>query len=241
MSYWDSQPALIWYSHDAAPWYPGLNLCWSWADWTGWQSTHSQWQPDSQCKWFDIANIQGTNEIRGIFHWFGQGYSSVGTDADYHIFLWYHTHLGLNTFYNGEGTEGVLVDNLRAIDFAEFDGSNYDIYFLEALPDTNTGVAELWRFHYTPIYQNISLGEGLLYDPIDITVDSDYVVYILDADSDGDPMVWAWDSAGELIGWTEPLTTTEMSGEPLRIDAHLSADPNEVHVLHSDGVTKFAM
>ena len=139
------------------------------------------------------------------------------------------------------------MDNLIAVDFAESTLPYRDIYFMEALPSSDTAVVELWRVNTNPpsieqpTYMDISFGEGHLYDPVDITVDSDFFVYILETDSNGDPMIWAYDDAGILTGWSEALDSSKMSGDPLRIDAHLSKDPDEVHALHSDGVTRFAM
>jgi len=236
----DSQPSLIYYSHETSPWYPGQYMCWSWCDYTGWQSTHSQWQPQTGNVLYDMANIQGTDEIRMIFNWFGQGFSSVGTDADYHIFTWYHSHLGDPSFYGGTGDTGVVPDNLVAIDFAEWDGSNYDMYILEEIPATDTGVVELWRFHYNPTLLD-SFGEGIISSPLDITVDSSYNAYVLEETDEGYPLIRAWDSNGEMIGFSEPIESDVISGAALRLDAALSADPDEVHVLHEDGVTRFSM
>ncbi len=162
----------------------------------------------------------------------------MSTNADYS--LNYPAHM-TGTFYNGPGNTGVLVDNLIAIDMPEYSGSgNPDMYFLEALPDTDTAVVEKWHIANTPTFL-LAFGEDHLYDALDITVDSDYNVYILEKDSNGDANIWAYDASGALIGASGPLTSAELSGDPLRMDCSLSASPNEVHVLHSDGVTRFSM
>jgi hypothetical protein len=246
MWYWDSQPGLIYYAHDASPWYPGKNLCWSWCDWTGWQSTHSQWQPDPNNRMTDISNVQGTDELWGLFHWASASadvYKSpfIYTSADYSIGYWYNSA----SWYNTTGDNGVVLDNVRAIDLGVFSNPNYDVFILEYLPGQDTGVIEKWRKTLPKGSMAITLmasfGEGHLYNPLDITCDSNSNVFVLETDSNGDPNIWAYDDAGELIGWSEVLTSDEMSGDALRMDASLSAAPDEVHVLHTGGVTRFAM
>jgi hypothetical protein len=144
-------------------------------------------------------------------------------------------------FYGGTGSTGVVADNVKGIDIPEYSGSgNPDVYILEDEPESNTGVVEKWHVSYTPTFL-LAFGEGLFYDPLDITVDSNYNIYVLDKNSSGLGVIWAYNPAGTLIGTSLPLTADKISGNPLRIDAHLSADPDEVHVLHSKGVTRFSM
>lgn len=142
-------------------------------------------------------------------------------------------------WYNGTGNNGVVIDNILGIDMKVYT-SGYQMYFLEDLPATNTAVVERYNLASTPTHQ-ISFGEDLFYDALDITVDSNDYIYVLEKNSDGDPVIWAFDDTGSLIGTSGPLTTTEISGDPRRMDAFLSSDPDEVHVLHTGGVTEFAM
>ena len=143
-------------------------------------------------------------------------------------------------FYNGSGTTGVIMDNLRAIDVAPYSGSGYpNFYLLEYLPSSNTGIVK--EFQQAGAYQGVSFGQGLFYNPLDITTDSIGNIYALDIDSSGSPNIWAFDPTGALIGWTEKMDSTKVSGTALRIDENLSVTPNEVHLLHTLGVTRFAM
>jgi len=239
---WDAQSGFIYYCHEASPWYPGQYECWSWTGWSGVNSILSYWQPGPNDEMKDIANLQGTNDLWGVYDWADNtsgSYCSILRTWDDNKFT-YPAHIGA-PFYDGSGTTGVVMDNLRAIDFPEYPGSgNPDMYFLEYLPATDTAVVEKWHIANTPTYLS-SFGEGLFFDPIDMTVDSSYNVYVLEENSDGNPVIWAHDSSGQLVGYSEPLTTTEISGDLLRMDAHLSKNPDEVHVLHTLGVTKFAM
>ena len=86
-----------------------------------------------------------------------------------------------------------------------------------------------------------SWGEGVLYDPLDITLDTFLYNYILDRDASGRPIIWAFANDSVLYGTSDVLTTAEVSGDPLRMDAALSMEPDEVHVLHTLGVTRFTM
>jgi len=235
---WDSQSHVIWYVHDSHPWYPGQYMCWSWTSFTGVQSTNSYWQPQDGNKLYDIANVQGTTQLWGIFNWFGNSVAFIGSNADGNM-SYYHSFLGDPGFYNGEGDLGVVVDNIIAIDMAEYT-SGWDMYILEDLPDTSTAVVELWRIGYDPILQG-SFGEDFLTDVLDITVDSDYNVYVLENNADGVPQIWAWDSDHNLVGWSEPLDEDDVSGDALRIEVFLADIPDQVILLHSNGVTKTEM
>ncbi|MCX6647332.1 MAG: hypothetical protein NTY09_13385, partial [bacterium] len=236
----DGQPQLIWYNHESSPWYPGQYMCWSWADYDGWQSAQSQWQPQSGNIMYDIANLQGTDELWCIFNWFGLGFTFFGTKADYTYIAFYHTHLGSNNFFGGSGDEGVIPENLVAIDMAQYQGSSRDMYILEKLPSTNTAEVELWRIGYDPVFLG-SFGEDFLYNALDITVDSTYNIYVLEYNSGGHPVIWAYDDSFNLIGTSGPISPEVLSGDALRIDCALSTDPDEVHVLSTESVTRFAM
>jgi hypothetical protein len=237
----DAQPSLIWYSHAYFTSYGGNYLCWSWADFTGWQSTHSQWQPYNDNRLYDMANAQGSNYLFAAYHFLTSSMTSISimsTNADYSIG---YPAMMTGTFYNGPGNTGVLKDNLIAIDLAEYSGiGKPDMYFLEALPTTNTAVVEKWHVDNTPTFL-LAFGENHLYNPLDITVDSNYNIYILEEDSNGDANIWAYNPSGTLIGASGDLTVTELSGDPLRMDCSLSPADDEVHVLHLNGVTRFSM
>ena len=215
-------------------------MCWSWADYDSWQSTHSQWQPQSGNVMYDIANLQGTPELWCIFNWYGLGFTFFGTQEDYNYIGFYHSHLGNNNFFNGSGDEGVIADNLIAIDMAQYQAPNRDMYILEKLPATSTAVVELWRIGYDPIFMG-SFGEDFLYDPLDITVDSQYNIYVLEYAADGNPVVWAYDDSWNLVGTTGPISQNILSGDALRIDCALSTDPDEVHVLSTESATRFVL
>jgi hypothetical protein len=243
---WDATSTFMWYAH---PYPPFMNqaLCWSWCDWTGFQQPHSLWQPGAGNRMTDIANLQGTEQDWGLYDWktwettSGSGpqllacfMSASGLDN-----FNYNSMLGA-PFYNGQGTTGVVMENVRAIDLAPYSGSGYPyFYLLEYLPDSNTGVVE--TYIQTGAYQGVSFGEGIFNDPLDLTTDSIGNIYVLDKDSTGKAVIWAFDPAGILIGTSEPCPPEEISGSPLRMDAHVSKDPDEVHVLHTLGVTRFAM
>jgi hypothetical protein len=242
ISYYDASPVHFLYGVDY--YYTGNYYDYfSFTDWNG--GGYGCWWFSQATKGMkDVANLQGGNELWGVFDWYNNIYwgplvyffrtSSPGT--------WQFPGFAQEPWVGGLGTSGVVMDNLRAIDMAEYPGSGLpDMYFLEYLPESDTGVIELWRVGYTPVYQNVSLGEGFLYDPLDITVDEAYNVYVLEENADGDPVIWAYDDTGALVGTSEPLSETDLSGDPLRLDCHLSKDPDEVHVLHTEGVTKFAM
>jgi hypothetical protein len=239
MAWWDATSTFMEYCHYISQ-YPTQSVCWSWADWTGYQSTNSYWQPGPGNEMKDIANLQGMNRLWGVYDWktaSGGPYACfMPSDGDNN----FNYYFAGAPFYDGQGTTGVVMDNLRAIDLAPYSGSGLpNFYLLEYLPASNTGVVE--EYQPTGAYQGVSFGEGLFYDPLDLTTDSAGNIFVLDIDSSGSPMVWAFDPAGTLIGWSEPCPPEKISGDALRIDAAVSKNPDEVHVLHSLGVTKFAM
>ena len=235
----DAQATFIWYSHKFYGY--STYLCWTWTDWNGGNGYPSYWQPYTGDRMIDIANVQGYDRMWGVYDWKGASggpyFCFMPSDkiGDFNYFF------AAAPFYNGSGSTGVMVDNVRAIDLAQDSGSySPDMYILEYLPSSSTGVVEKWQVGNPPTYIS-SFGENLFYDPLDITVDSSYNVYVLEKNSDGDPVIWRYNSSGVLVGTSEPLTSAEISGNPLRIDASLSKNPDEVHVLHSLGVTRFTM
>ncbi len=142
-------------------------------------------------------------------------------------------------WYGGTGSTGVVMPNLRAVDMAPGDSEPYTMYTLEAIPNNHTGVVEAWHIKGDWMYQ--AFGEGLLHDPLDLSVDSLGNIYVLESNSSNKAVIWAYDPSGTLIGSSDPLTETEMSGSPLRLDCFLFSNPDQVHVLHSLGVTKFRL
>ena len=244
MGYIDGNSTLIMYRHDYNITYASAQMCWTWADWTGWQSASSYWNYGYNHEIKDLAHLQGTNQVWHILDaptdpYTGQPdcrffYSTGDGNMNYPAY-------GYQPWYGGAGTSGVVCSNVRGIDFPEYSGSgNPNMYILEALPASNTGVVEEWFVSTPPVYQG-SFGENDWYNPLDITVDSNYNIYILEINSDGAPEIWAYNPDGVMIARSGALTSTEISGDPLRIETHLSADPDEVHVLHTNGVTKFTM
>jgi len=243
ISYWDAQSEFFYFGFDYLE--DNRYYYFSWDDWNG---SGAPWYAYADASYGarDVANIQGANELIMLYDIPGApyGYCSFirmdGIGIDHYQGFY---AFGLPPWYNGTGTTGVIMENLRAIDFAKYGGGgNYILYTLETLSDT--GVVEKWGFgQYTmaPIYLDVSFGEDFLYNPLDITVDSNDFVYVLEKKSDGSPAIWAYTTDGMRVGSSGPLSTAQISGDPLRVDAFLSSDPDEVHVLHSKGVTKFAM
>jgi hypothetical protein len=134
-----------------------------------------------------------------------------------------------------------MMDYVRAIDLRKWTSGPVMMYFLEIVPSKPTCVVELWSATVPPVYQNVSFGEDLFYKAMDITVDSNDIVYVLDNNATARPTIYAFDSNGEWIGTSGVIPLSAISGFALRIDAALSTVPNEVHVLHTLGVTRFSM
>jgi hypothetical protein len=210
----------------------------NWSNWSGGNSG-AYWFSMNVYGFRDVCNLQNSNNVWGF-------YDFAPAMTNYSVFFQcqYFGHQGFPywvgaPWYNGTGNAGVVTANILGIDMMVY-SAGYKMYFLEDLPATNTAVVERYALSSSPTYE-LSFGQDFLYDALDITVDSNNYVYVLEKDSNGDPVIWAWDSSGALVGTSEPLTTAEISGTPLRIDAFVSSDPDEVHVLHSSGVTEFAM
>ncbi len=232
-SYWDWQSWGCMYGGDLFG--SGHYPVWSWRNWSG--GSYGGWWFGSDFNGMkDECNLQNTNHVWGIFDMNpSRAYFLRSTAINNYSFP-YSVSGG---WYNGTGNNGVVMANIIGIDMKVYT-SGYQMYFLEDLPASNTAVVERYNLASTPTHQ-ISFGEDFLYDALDITVDSDDYIYVLEEDSNGDPVIWAFDDSGILVGTSEALTATEISGDPLRIDAFLSSDPDEVHVLHTGGVTEFAM
>ena len=206
---------------------------WCWALWTG--DTGNAWWFGGYYKGMkDICNLQGTNQIWGLYDYdpsFAYFFQSTGSGS-YGL-----PYSNGAPWYNGTGNNGVIMNNLLAIDMPPYTGT-YQMYFLENLPASSTAVVEKYTL---PTSYQWSCGQDFFYKPLDITTDSNGYVYVLDVLSSGNPRIWVYDSSGTLSGKSKVLTTTEISGTPLRLDAHNFATPDEVHVLHTNGVTRFSM
>ena len=241
---WDAVPGMIWYCHEYPP-YTDQYLAWSWADFTGWQSGSSYWQPGEQNEMKDIANDQGGQWLIGLYHWkWNYIYNENNLISFIQCYIGYSfnypAHCGV-PFYYGTGNTGVVADNVKGIDLPQYSGSGKpDVYILEDMPSSDTGVVEKWHIDYSPTFL-LAFGEGTFFDPLDITVDSNFNVYVLDKNSSGLPVIWAYNVEGKLIGTSFAMESAKISGSPLRMDGALSANPDEVHVLHSAGVTRFSM
>lgn len=190
----------------------------------------------------DGVNLQGTTYtflIMDCDNW-GYAYILQGSGVGSYGFYAY----GFSPWYNGSGTTGVIMANFIAMDAPKWSSGNYKLYTLE-ITTTGGGSAVIERWNCasgsTLTYDNLNFGDGWLYKPLDISVDSNDYVYILDTRSDASTVIWAYDNAGTLIGTSDPLSAAQMSGVPKRLDVALLPSPDEIHVLHSNGVTKFYM
>jgi hypothetical protein len=243
----DVAPNWIHYSHELNGW--AGTLCWCWSDWSG--SWYESFYDLAQAlvgygDYLDIANLQGHSECWGLYDGHVTGYWNPTQQAVFHR----ETSAGSNAaryyygapFYNGTGSTGVVMANVKGIDLGPWvSAGTVDMYILEALPATNTAAVELWRVGSSaPVFQS-AFGEGFLYHPLDITVDSAWNIFILEQKSNGSYVLWAFDTSGTLIGYSGELTLAQVSGTPLRIDAAVLPDPDQVHLLHTLGVTRFYM
>jgi len=187
---------------------------------------------------FDVFNVQNTTHLWGLY----QQNASYGTlyrcISNYQFDA--YPNISDASWWNGTGTNGIIPANVIALD-APIYTSGYRMYFLEALPATNTAVVELWIISGSPTYGDISFGEDTLDNPLDITVDSNDYVYILDINTSSNPVIYAYDNTGAPIATSGAISSDDISGTAKRIDAAIYPDPDEVHVLHSDGVTKFTI
>jgi hypothetical protein len=237
----------IHYSHELAGW-DGI-LCWTWTDWNGtWNMSFYELATFlvSAGTYVDIANVQGHSECWGLYDCSVVGQWNPEPRACFHLETapmsnkarYYYPA----PFYNGTGDTGVVLANVKGIDMGQWVSDGVvDMYILETLPDTNTGVVELWRVGMNPPVFESSFGENFLYKPLDITVDSLWNFYVLEQKANGKYAIWAYDSTGVLVGSTGDITSDEASGTPLRIDASLSPALDEIHLLQDNGVTRFVM
>jgi hypothetical protein len=168
-----------------------------------------------------------------------------GPDSDHVVFI---RSQGFNDYeqpwpyswaapwYNGSGSTGVILNNLIAVDMAPWVvGGFQTIYTLEAIPSSDTGVVEAWTLASSPVYKN-SFGQGLLHDPLDMSVDSQGNVYILDMNSANEGIIWVYDPSGTLIGTTDPFSWWDNAPfkNAIKLDCDLYANPDRVHVLFDD-------
>jgi hypothetical protein len=186
---------------------------------------------------FDMCNVQNTTHLWGIYRQnasYGIMYRCI---SSYQI---HGTMIYDSSWWNGTGINGIIPANVIAND-APIYTSGWRMYFLEDLPASNTAVVEMYTISSSPTYAGVSFGEGTLDSPLDLSVDSNDYVYILDVNTTGDPVIYCYDNTGNPIATSGAISSEDISGTPRRIDAAIFPDPDEVHVLHTDGVTKFTI
>jgi len=205
----------------------GVVFHWTYAT-DGWDPT--PWDAISECRWWDSANTA---------HWLPELSWPTGTTP--------------TQWCDIDGTAGVWVHNILGTGMAPGTSTERMQWILEDLPTTNTATVELWDINIYPItgapapnasslppvYGGITFGEGLLYDAKDLTVDSLGNVFVLNVNSTGGIELHAWAGDGTYIGTTGVLTASQVAGTPIAIDADTFADPDEIDLLSSEGVTRF--
>ncbi len=185
----------------------------------------------------DVANHQAGNFVLGV-------YDRTSNMAFFRVVSVgsYSYSMRGAPWFGGSGTDGVIMNNLKGIDVAAAATyAQWYTYFLEDIPASNTGSVELWNMNPSAPSLIDSFGVDFLCDPIDITVDSNGNVYVLEENSDGDGVIWAWDDNGNLVGTSLPFDPGDVSGVPIALECDNYADPDEVHLLHDDGITMFVM
>jgi hypothetical protein len=239
MGYMDATGACILYGLD---YYSDGNMAgWSSSDWNGWYYPEHFSGISTHVGTRDVWNQQGggTTESWVLFDFAPEtGHGCLIPYYGIDEYGWNYCYLS-PPWYGGTGSTGVVMQNLRAVDTAPGTSEPYTMYTLEGIPNNHTGVIEAWHIKGEWMYH--AFGEGFLSEPLDISVDSLGNIYVLDKNSSNKATIWAYDPSGTLIGSSDPLTSTEMSGSPLRLDCFLYSNPDQVHVLHSLGVTKFRL
>lgn len=206
----------------------------SYANWNGTLSGYSY--PSGGDHWglMAIANLQGPDKhIWALYD-----------ESNVSQFRWclstgpqmmtYYTPGG--SFYGGSGTTGVVPGDVLAMDLAVYSGSGYiHAYILE----NGTGNVSIEKWVIPGTTYVSSIGGTELDNPIDLSVDANGYIYVLNDSLTGDPEIWMYDSDGNIVGSSGPIGSSVMPGAPLRLDVHLYASPDEVHVLWQWGVTRF--
>ncbi|MCX6646673.1 MAG: PKD domain-containing protein, partial [bacterium] len=235
MNWWDwSSTHSLWGAQYGGA---GLNSLFSWSNWSG--GNYGAYWFGVYCYGFkDVCNLLNTNDCWGIWDFapsssygvFMQATGYGGQSFPYYVYP---------PWYNGSGTAGVILANIKGIDMVPYSGS-YQMYFLETTSAT-TAVVELYTLASTPSFVRKFGDSGpiQLYQPLDITVDSSGNVYVLDIRSSGKPAIFAWDSSGNLWGTSDEISTTDCANTPLRIDAFVSSTPDQIHLLQNNSVTRF--
>jgi hypothetical protein len=222
----------------------------TWQNWAGVQSGNAWWFGYASAPGIkDVANCQGTTRDIGAYdrdNWPALIFfdSSAYDDQGNYLRLYNGA-----PFYNGSGNNGVIPNNLRAIDFKinATSGPPYECYLLEKDPSVNTGTIERWKLDLGSYDGSgittfeLAFGENFLYNPLDITVDSSDNIWVLEINANGKPVIWAYNVSGTVFATTGELSTADVSGTPLRIDCMLSTTPDQVHMVHSSGVTRFSL
>jgi hypothetical protein len=250
----DGCSSMVFFSSDCNYIPPSNPICWCFGDWNSGNEYMDFYDPVVCNGVVDLANVQGQpHECWALFD---------RNDASYCYFIQAYNFSNSRfipsqpppifsvipitaPIYNGEGDTGFVLANVRGLDIAAWDWTNSgtcDVYLLEAQPSTNNAVVEKWRCTQPnqPVFQN-SFGENTLVDPLDISVDSSYNVFVLDKTAAGKYILWAFNSSGILIGTSGELTTAQCSGDGLKIDVSVNPSPDEIHLLHTKGVTRFNM
>jgi len=216
--------------------YNGQYCAWCWGDWFG--SVPGGWYWTAIPSARDFCNIQGTSTIAGIYDAANYSYYIYMESSGYNVFPSYY--MIYPPFYNGTGNSGVVGSALLATDYMN-DTTSRRMYFLENLLASNTAVVERYVMSTSPTFQ-IAFGQGLLYNnALDITVDSSNNIWVLEKNVNAKPVIWVWDVNGNLFATSGEISAANCSGNPLRIDAALAPTPDEVHLVHTAGVTKFSL
>ncbi len=194
--------------------------------------------------WYDDSSMPGMKDVSNSQNGDSFLWGIYDTNAELQIFMGnslvnaqytYYNFSGSQ--YNGSNNNGVVADNILGIDKPIGGYLDTSMYILEDIPSNNTAVVELWDFD--PTTHQMSFGQTRFYDALDITVASTGTVYVLEINADGYPVIWGFDDSGEVTATSGPLDTDDISGAAISIECDLYADPDELHVLHSDGVTTF--
>jgi hypothetical protein len=177
----------------------------------------------------EAANLPGGNYIYCIFDMnTGCRWMRSNSPGSYST-IYYIS----GSWYDGTGTSGVVMADVCGLDL----DSQGNAYILENDGGGNFGV-EKWIMGTTPTYQNVLFANDLS-DPKDITCDSNDYLYVLD-DTAAGAEIWVYDTSGNVVGKSGNIDSTDMPGDPRRLDADVFSSPDHIHVLHTGGVSRFS-